>query len=145
TLNLGARYDIERLPQSFPTDFHNISPRVGLAWNPSRGWVLRTGIGFYFDRVPLAFVNRSIQNDGIHAFVQVADETISPVIFSSSDGRVTSSFPLIASSIFAAERAFVTLYSAQGNASIERLVSKDVTVRADYLFTRGIHLVRTRN
>ena len=48
-------------------------------------------------------------------------------------------------SIFRADHAFVTPYSAQANLSIERLISKDVTARADYLFTRGIHLLRTRN
>jgi len=39
----------------------------------------------------------------------------------------------------------VTPYGAQANASVERLISKDVTARADYLFTRGIHQLRTRN
>src|SRR5260370_32247208 len=40
---------------------------------------------------------------------------------------------------------FVTPYSAQANVGIEHLLTKDITVRADYLLTRGIHLPRTRN
>jgi hypothetical protein len=107
--------------------------------------VLRGGGGFYFDRVPLAFLNRSFQKDGIHAFEQVADESVAPGIFSSSGGHVTSQTSAVAPSIFEADSAFVTPYSAQANASIERLISRDVTVRADYLFTRGTHLLRTRN
>jgi len=145
TLNLGVRYDIERLPESFRTDFRNLSPRIGLAWNPSSEWIVRSGFGMYYDRVPLAFLNRSIEKDGIHAFEQVADDTVAPTIFSTSGGHVASPFAAIAPSIFAADPAFVTPYSAQANASVERLISKDVTMRADYLFTRGIHLLRTRN
>ena len=145
TLNLGARYDIERLPQSFPTDYHNISPRIGLAWNPSSVWVLRSGFGLYYDRIPLAFLNRAIQKDGNRAFEQVAGDAVASNIFSTIGGHVASPFSTIAPSIFRADPAFVTPYSVQANASVERLISKDVTARADYLFTRGIHLLRTRN
>ncbi|HYX40487.1 MAG TPA: TonB-dependent receptor, partial [Pyrinomonadaceae bacterium] len=35
TLNLGVRYDVERLPAPFRTDADNFSPRLGLAWSPS--------------------------------------------------------------------------------------------------------------
>ena len=104
-----------------------------------------SGMVLYFDRIPLAFVNRSIQKDGIHAIEQVADATTAPGIFLSTGGRVTAPLTSIAPSIFVSDPAFVTPYSIQTNTSIERLVSKDVTVRADYLFTRGIHLLRTRN
>ena len=145
TLNLGARYDIERLPQSFRTDYRNISPRIGLAWNPSSPWVLRTGFGLYYDRIPLAFLNRAIQKDGSRAFEQVASDEVASSIFSTIGGHVASPFSTFAPSIFRADPAFVTPYSAQANASVERLISKDVTARADYLFTRGIHLLRTRN
>jgi hypothetical protein len=47
--------------------------------------------------------------------------------------------------IFRADPNFVTPYSTQANFGVERLLSEDITVRADYLFTRGIHLPRTRN
>jgi hypothetical protein len=36
-------------------------------------------------------------------------------------------------------------YSAQMNAGVERLLSQDITLRAEYLFTRGVHLPRIRN
>ena len=145
TLNLGVRYDIERLPQSFRTRYDNVSPRIGLAWNPSSAWVFRTGAGIYYDRVPLAFLNRAIQKDGAGAYDQLAGDTSAPNIFLSGGGRVPALISNVARSIFRADQAFVTPYSAQANLSIERLISKDVTARADYLFTRGIHLLRTRN
>src|SRR5207247_1679365 len=145
TLNLGARYDIERLPQSFRTDYHNISPRIGLAWNPSGAWVFRSGFGLYYDRVPMAFMNRAIQKDGNRAFEQVAVDTVASSIFSRIGSHAAVPFSTIAPSIFRADPAFLTPHSVQANAGVERLISKDVTARAEYLFTRGIHLLRTRN
>src|SRR6266851_3593481 len=64
TLNLGGRFDVEHLPSPFPTDKNNFSPRLGLAWNPSKEWVVRAGLGLYYDRLPLAFLNRAIQKNG---------------------------------------------------------------------------------
>jgi hypothetical protein len=145
TINVGARYDIEYLPESFRTGNGHISPRVGLAWNPSSAWVFRGGFGLYYDRIPLAFVNRAVQKDGIHAFEEVADETLASTLFSAAGGRMASPIAGIAPSIFRADPAFTTPYSMQLNTGVERLISKDVTVRAEYLWTRGAHLLRTRN
>jgi hypothetical protein len=145
TVNFGVRYDIERLPESFQTGHGHISPRIGLAWNPSAPWVIRAGFGTYYDRIPLAFVNRAVEVDGVHAFEQVADEMPATTIFSTTGGHPVSPVPGIAPSIFRADPGFSTPYSMQANGGVERLISKDVTVRADYLFTRGIHLLRTRN
>src|SRR5262249_5355924 len=77
---------------------------------------------------------------------QVAGEALASAIFASSGGGpVASPILTIAHSIYSADPKFVTPYSLQANASIERLLSSDVTIRADYLFTRGVHLLRTRN
>ncbi len=146
TLNLGARYDVEQLPQRFRTDKNNFSPRLGLAWSPSNEWVVRAGFGLYYDRLPLAFLNRAIQKDGVRAFEQVALDDQAAVVFTATGGgRVLTPVAGIAPSIFRVDPRFETPYSTQANVGIERLLSSDVTLRADYLFTRGVHLPRTRN
>ena len=146
TLNLGGRYDVEHLPSPFPTDKNNFSPRLGLAWSPSKEWVVRAGLGLYYDRLPLAFLNRAIQKNGVRAFEQVATDTDAATVFAATGGgRALIPIPGIAQSIFRADPQFVTPYSAQANVGAEHLLTPDITVRADYLFTRGIHLPRTRN
>ncbi len=146
TLNLGGRYDVEHLPSPFRTDKNNFSPRLGLAWSPSKEWVVRAGVGLYYDRLPLAFLNRAVQKNGVQAFEQVAVDTDAANVFTATGGgRAFVPIPGIAPSIFRANPQFVTPYSAQANVGIEHLLTKDITVRADYLFTRGIRLPRTRN
>ena len=146
TLNLGVRYDVEGLPSSFQTDKNNFSPRLGLAWSPSREWVVRAGLGLYYDRLPLTFLNRAIQKNGVQAFEQVATDTDAAAVFAATGGgRALAPIAGIAQSIFRADPQFVTPYSAQANVGVEHLLTEDITVRADYLFTRGVHLPRTRN
>lgn len=146
TLNLGGRYDVERLPSPFPTDKNKFSPRLGLAWSPSQEWVVRAGLGLYYDRLPLAFLNRAIQKNGVQAFEQVPTDTDAATVFAATGGgRALTPFAGIASSIFRADPQFVTPYSEQANVGVEHLLTEDITIRADYLFTRGVHLPRTRN
>jgi hypothetical protein len=146
TLNLGARYDLERVPAPFRTDANNFSPRLGLAWSPAKEWVVRTGFGIYYDRLPLAFLNQAIQKDGTHSFEQVAiDLDAARVLAATGGGRALSPVTGIALSVFRADPRFVTPFSMQANAGAEHQLSEDLTLRADYLFTRGLHLPRTRN
>ncbi|PYS46427.1 MAG: hypothetical protein DMF68_19260, partial [Acidobacteria bacterium] len=146
TLNLGARYDVEQLPAPFRTDPNNFSPRLGLAWSPSNAWVVRAGLGLYYDRLPLAFLNRAIQKNGSQAFEQIAADADAATVFAATNGgRSITPFAGLAPSIFRADPRFVTPYSVQANFGVEHLLSSDLTVRADYLYTRGVHLPRTRN
>jgi hypothetical protein len=146
TLNLDLRYAVERLPRSFATDFRNVSPRMGIAWAPSKPWIVRGSFGIYHDRIPLAFVDKAVRENGTSAFEQIADESgIASAVFNGSGGHPFSPVPGIAPSIFSAAPTFSTPYSIQSNASVERQISTDVSVRASYLFSRGRHLLRTRN
>jgi outer membrane receptor protein involved in Fe transport len=73
TLDLGARYDFEKLPALFHQDMNNISPRVGFAYSPAAKWVVRGGFGLFYDRYILANLNRAMEINGLLAFQQVAD------------------------------------------------------------------------
>ena len=64
TLNLGVRYEIQHIPQppipntatpllsaytsKINTDSNNFGPRIGIAWEPVKGTVVRGGYGVFF-------------------------------------------------------------------------------------------------
>jgi hypothetical protein len=78
TLNIGARYDYEALPGPFsglptiaqtnnhPSDKNNISPRVGLSWDPYGlgKTVVHAGYGIYYGRIFNAYLLNTYENTG---------------------------------------------------------------------------------
>jgi outer membrane receptor for ferrienterochelin and colicin len=146
TLDLGIRYDYERLPSLFNQDTNNFSPRIGLAWSPSSKWVVRAGYGIFFDRYVLASLTRAIEFNGSQGFEQVIDGSAAASAFAGAGGGSQIAYISgIAPSIYQPDPHMATPYSQQANAGAEYLLAKDVTFRADYLFVRGVKLSRTLN
>jgi outer membrane receptor protein involved in Fe transport len=146
TLDLGARYDFERLPSLFHRDTNNVSPRVGLAWSPSSRWVLRGGYGIFFDRYVLANLARAVEKNGTKSFEQVADSVASASVFTTAQGGPLSTPAAgIVSSIFRPDPNLATPYSQQVSAGAEYLLEKNLTLSGTYLFVRGVKLSRTVN
>jgi TonB dependent receptor len=145
-VDLGLRYDFERLPTEFNQDTNNLSPRMGLAWSPSPKWVWRAGYGIFFDRFVLANLTRAIEKNGSQAFEQVADGGAAASLFAvGGGGPLAAPAPGIAPSVFRPDPRMATPYSQQASTGGEYLLAKDLTLRADYLFVRGIKLPRTLN
>ena len=146
TVDLGVRYDFEHLPAGFNGDTNNVSPRIGLAWSPFPKWVFRAGYGVFFDRYVLANLTRAIEKNGSQAFEQVADGNAAASLFAiAQGGPLIAPGSGIAPSIFRPSPHMATPYSQQVSAGAEYLLAKNLTVRADYLFVRGLKLPRTLN
>jgi len=146
TFDFGLRYDFEHLPDKFNQDINDLSPRVGIAYSPSKKWVLRAGFGLFHDRYVLAFLNRDLEKDGSNAFEQVADEEAATKIFRrAAGGSVQAPVSEILPSIFRADPRLATSYSEQASFGIEHLLTKTLTASSTYLFVRGLKLSRTRN
>jgi outer membrane receptor protein involved in Fe transport len=146
TVDLGLRYDFERLPAGFNQDTNNISPRIGLAWSPSPKWVFRSGYGVFFDRYVLANLTRAIEKNGSRAFEQVADGNAAASLFAAMQGGpLVAPVSGIAPSVFQPDPRMATPYSQQASAGAEYLLAKNLTLRADYLFVHGVKLPRTIN
>ena len=78
TLNLGVRYDYEKLPSPFtslatlpetsnhPSDKNNISPRVGFAWDPygTGKTAVHGGYGLFYGRIFNALLLNAYENTG---------------------------------------------------------------------------------
>src|SRR5436853_1890536 len=146
TVDLGVRYDFERLPAGFNQDTNNVSPRIGLAWSPSPKWVFRAGYGVFFDRYVLANLTRAIEKNGSQAFEQVVDGNAAASLFAAAQGGpLGAPASGIAPSIYVPDRKMATPYSQQASAGAEYLLAKNLTLRADYLFVHGVKLPRTIN
>ncbi len=146
TVDLGVRYDFERLPAGFNQDTNNVSPRIGLAWSPSPKWVFRAGYGVFFDRYVLANLTRVIEKNGSQVFEQVADDNAAASLFAAArGGPLVAPASGIAPSIFRPDPRMATPYSQQASAGAEYLLAKNLTLRADYLFVHGVKLPRTIN
>jgi outer membrane receptor for ferrienterochelin and colicin len=145
-VDFGVRYDFEHLPAEFNEDTNNVSPRVGLAWSPLKKWVFRAGYGVFFDRYVLANLTRAIETNGSQGFQQVGDRSVASSVFSSAQGgSLPAPVTGIAPSIFRPDPRTATPYGEQANAGAAYLLAKNLTLRADYLFVRGVKLSRTVN
>jgi hypothetical protein len=121
TLDLGVRYDVERLPAPFHQDGNNVSPRAGLAWQAAPTWVIRAGYGIFFDRYVLAALNRVL-----HPLETVFTGDIAQPTWRRADSQMA------------------TPYSQQASFAVEHQLSRDLTATVSYLFVRGVKLPRTR-
>jgi len=146
TMDVGIRYDFEHLPSQFKHDTNDFAPRIGLAYSPSPNWALRAGFGVFFDRYLLAAVNSALEKNGLQAFEQVADGQAATQIFESElGGSAITPIPSIRPSIFTADPNLQTSRSEIATAGAERLVTRNLTASATFLFARGVRLSRTRN
>jgi outer membrane receptor protein involved in Fe transport len=146
TVDLGVRYDFERLPAAFNQHTNNVSPRIGLAWSPFSNWVFRAGYGIFFDRYVLANLTRAVEKNDSQAFEQVADGGAAASQFAvAAGGPLAVPIPGIAPSIFRPDPRMATPYSQQASDGAEYLLATNLTLRADYLFARGVKLPRTLN
>ena len=146
TVDAGIRYDFEHLPAQFKQDVNDFAPRIGIAYSPSPTWAIRAGFGMFFDRYLLAAVNRALQKNGLQAFEQVADGQAATQIFQTElGGSATNPIPSVRPSIFTADPNLQTSRSEIATAGAERLITRNLTASATFLFARGVRLSRTRN
>lgn len=131
TLEAGLRYDYQILPAAFRAPRANFSPRFGIAYSPgaTRKSVFRLGLGLFFDRYPLAFLNEAVQKDGRQAWEQFEYPTLK----------------LSFRAIYRPASHLPATYGAKLTAGFERQLNSDTTLSVDFSRVRGLHLPRIRN
>ena len=164
TLNLGVRYDLQKgsfnedLPGllakiqdklgrggSFPVDpsvvaqpksgrgdFNNFGPRVGLAWDPANNGVtnIHAAYGMFYDNM------RTLQNFGELTWPQAQPIVINKPSFPDPfNGLSRDQFLSTAPPNIAVEsNATVNPYAHQFNVGLNRVVTRDIAVTADFSF-----------
>jgi len=154
TLNLGLRYEYERLPKpqipnplapqtaSFPGDNNNVGPRVGFAWGISGDGKtsLRGGYGVYYGRIINSTIANAVTNTGapgaqatVFFRPAFAGAPTYPTVFSS--GSPTPSKNIV---VFSPNMQNPLIHEA--DLILEREIAHNTVVSASYLFSRGLGL-----
>jgi hypothetical protein len=155
TLSYGVRYDLYLLPeanrqsvlpisQSFRTDKNNWAPRLAFAWGlgKDRKTVLRGSYGMFYDAPQTDMYRRAILNNGSPTFFNVSTGPTAsfapafPNVFTS----IPTGFTLSTQDVTAMSPQFRTLYSQNANFTITRELTRDMTLSATYLYTKGTGL-----
>ena len=147
TLNLGLRYDIEKVNNvrnySVSTDASNVQPRAGLAWEPFAGqrMVIRGGAGLYTQQQLLFYINR-VQLEGLGGTLTIALPPDSPLF--PKFPNVLPAFPSAAvlppRDIQRVDTSFRNPYSFQSTVGVERAFGA-ATLSADYVYLNGRDLM----
>ena len=143
-LSLGARYDIQKLPDPIRTDRNNLAPRFGMAWSPSdRKTVVRANYGLFYDRIPLRATSNALQRDGtkyrtaLLAFGQAGAPVFPSQLTAFPAGQYIN--------ISTIDPRIENSYSHQAGVQIERTVGAHTVIGAGYQRVRTLHLILSRN
>jgi outer membrane receptor protein involved in Fe transport len=162
TLNLGLRYDFQKIEQpsvlntdpqllaaglrtnEISEDHNNIAPRVGIAWSPGNDGrtLLRAGYGIFYGRTTAIMVGTAHSNNGINVTTLTFTGSSVPTYpnrFVTPPPGGAAAVP----SIFVFDPQFKNPMVHQASAGIERALTNDMAIALNYLFVKGQDLPRT--
>lgn len=165
TLNLGVRYDLEKLARppvrnpdpnlvnrgldtSTPiSDPNNIAPRAGFSYAFNDKSVLRGGYGIFYSRTTGIMLGTahsqngvSVKNYSLNAAQITANGLVYPNILTAPP---TVGLSPISIYLFAPD--YAQPYVQQGRLGYEREILRNTSLSFTYLFFKGVHLSRTRD
>lgn len=144
TVSAGLRWE----DQTNITNHNNIAPRVGLAYaldgrnkKPTKT-ILRLGAGMFYDRIDDSLTLNARRFNGIN---QVSYVVRNPDFFPTIP--TTSALTPFRNSLTIRElyARLRTPYLLQSSVGLERALPRNSNISVNYIFSRGVHLLRQRN
>ena len=162
TVNYGARYEYEPLPQpktcnpAYPdtcrinTRNTNIMPRIGIAYRLDDKTVLRTGFGLFYAAVPGAslmnlFLGNGLTQQAVSLSSTQAAQFAAGPVFPNNLTAVPTGYNVGATTIQFADPKWKTPYSEQYTFAVERQFTHDIVATGTYIWSRGIQLYSARD
>ncbi|MDT8068279.1 MAG: TonB-dependent receptor [Terriglobia bacterium] len=169
TLNLGLRYDEQRIKQPtvqnpvamaagfntalIPVDRNNFGPRLGFAYAVSDKLVVRGGYGVFYGSTPSIMIGTAMSNNGINVGTLTFKGTDAPTYPNTQCGAPVPSPSCSAPSggtagvpsIYVFSKDFKNPLVNQANLGVEYGIGKDWSVSLGYIYVGGSDLQRTRD
>jgi hypothetical protein len=175
TLNLGVRYEIQLIPQppkpntltplttlyssTINIDKNNFGPRIGVAWEPHKGMVLRTGYGMFYAKTSNSTFYASRVENGVYQqtfncipstcpslkfpnliFVPPGIPPAAPFPGALTPQVVPFSPPSATQLTHGLVPDFVNPLVHEGELTLETQLPGHQSISAGYLTSRGLHL-----
>src|SRR5262249_50499497 len=162
TLNLGVRYDFQKIEQpsvlntdpallaaglrtdNIPEDHNNVAPRLGIAWTPGNTGrtVVHAGYGIFYGRTPAIMVGTAHSNNGINVQTLTFTGNSVPTYpnrFVAPPPGGTAAVP----TILLFDPQFKSPMVHQASAGVEQALTNDIAVSVNYLYVHGEDLPRS--
>jgi len=175
TINMGMRYEVQIIPQpprpnnatpltslyttTINTDTNNWGPRIGIAWEPMKGTVVRAGYGMFYGKTSNSTWYAVRVENGVYQQTFTCAPGTCPqlqfpnLIFTPPGGnpvapfagavtpKVTSFTPNATTQLsHGVNPDFVNPLVHEGELTVERQLPFGMSVSAGYIFSRGLHL-----
>ena len=159
TLSPGLRYDVSILPQptitnpafpqtaTIPQTRLNFSPRFGFAYALNPKTSFRGGYGIFFNRYTSSTVENAFVTNGVYQ----ASYSLGTAALIAAGGPVfpnaLTAQPSVAgsASILYLDKSWRNPYSQQVDVAVEREIAKNTSLTVSYVWSRGLHLLETRD
>ncbi len=147
SVNLGLRYET----QGNISDHKDFAPRVAFAWGiggaNSRSrtpkTVIRGGFGMFYDRLPVGDTLLAERQNGVSQLVYTLQN---PTFFSpNAIPPISNALANTTSTIREISGLLRAPYIMQAVATLERQLPKNTTLSVQFLDSRGVHELRSRN
>jgi len=160
TLSPGLRYEYSHIPKppvtnplfpqtaKIPNTLLNFAPRFGIAYAVDPKTSVRAGYGMFYNRYTTSTIENFFLTNGIYQASytlnsnQAAQVAAGPVFpnYLAAQPNVPGS-----ASVFFPAPTWRNPYSEQANVAIEREIARNTSISVSYVWSRGLHLLQTRD
>jgi hypothetical protein len=160
TIRPGLRVEFTKLPQPslcsniavlsatchIPGGDFNWAPRFGVAYALTPKTTVRAGYGLFYNRYTTATIQNLFISNGVYQQSVQYNTTTNPgPNFGSFFPNTTNLTPQLNATVITADKGFRNPYSQQAELAIEREILKNTSLSVSYVWSRGLHLLQTRN
>ena len=144
TLSLGARYEA----QTSVGDYGDITPRLGIAWgidgkgSKAAKTVLRAGAGAFYDRITQATFLQALRYNGV---TQQSYAIFNPSFFPNVPTATSLAAGLQPQQLQIMDNSLRSPRNYQANVGVDRQINSFARISVNYIASRGVHLLRSRN